>query len=126
MGLLNDASAWLNGMLGKAAGLSVTYRRGAVVIELLESEGSIWIGDNGFREERNGGPKVVTGERTYLILASAISDDFGEPEEGDRITETIGGVVFVFEIAPGNNGEPAARWSDAERTVWRVNTKAVG
>jgi len=122
--LLNDASAWLNGMLGKAAGLSVTYTRGAVALSLAESDGSIWAGDNQFREVRNGGLRLTWGERNYLIIASAISE-LGEPQEGDRIAETVGGEDCVFEVAPSGDGSPAARWSDVERTVWRVTTKRV-
>ncbi|MFO0806674.1 MAG: hypothetical protein U0791_26510 [Gemmataceae bacterium] len=121
----NNSAAWLNSMLGKAYGLSAAYARGAVTLTLSEDDGSITAGDNQFREMRNGGPRAVWGERTYLIVASALGE-LGEPQEGDRITEIVGGESCVFEVAPGGNGEPAARWSDVERTVWRVNTKRVG
>lgn len=46
------------------------------------------------------------------------------PKAGDRVRETDGGKVFVYEVmAPGN--EPAWRYSDPYRRALRIHTKHV-
>jgi hypothetical protein len=47
------------------------------------------------------------------------------PVAGDRIRETVGERVFVYEVlAPGN--EPHYRYSDPFRKLLRIHTKYVG
>lgn len=122
--MLNDSADWLNSMLGSVAGVAVTYTRGAETLSFAASDESITVGDARFQESTEGGAKIAHGDRIYLIVADAIAD-FGEPQEGDRIAETVGGEDCVFEVAPPGTGEPAARWSDVTRTCWRVHCKRV-
>lgn len=119
MGLLGDASAWLAGMMQNAASPdgAITYVRGA---ERYDLTGLAWVGRTLFlRNPRDAGPAVEWGERDYLIPVSAL--DF-EPQKGDRIEEVIAGEAAAFDVLPPA-GEPAARYSDHERTIWRVHTK---
>lgn len=124
MGLLNDAPGFLNRMVGTAGGLAITYTRGATTITIAAADALVWAGDARFAVTTDGGPRVVWGERQYLIVADALGA-LGEPEEGDRIAEAVGGEDCVFEVAQPGSGDPAVRWSDAARSRWRVNTKRV-
>lgn len=126
MGLLNDAPAWLNGVLGQAAGVAVAYRRGATEIDITAESGQAWIGRTGFTSNREGAGvgRIEWGDRDYLLLPAAIAT-LGEPKEGDRIAETVNGVGCVFEIMRPDTGEPAWRWSDAQRTRLRLHVKQV-
>lgn len=122
MGLLNDASGWLAGMMRAAASPdgTITYVRGATRIDLT---GRAWAAaGRSLRNPGETGPAVQWGQRDYLIPAAALPDGF-EPAKGDRVEEAVNGTVVKFDVAPGAAGEPAARWSDDERTVWRVHTK---
>jgi len=62
--------------------------------------------------------------RDFLIEAADL-EEFGEPERGDRVMDTLNGKVELFEVmAPG--GEPHFRYSDPYRKVFRIHTKHVG
>lgn len=121
-GLLQKAGAWLTGMMQTAASPAgaITYIRGA---ERFDLTGLAWVGNTLFRRNpRDTGPAVEWGERDYLIPVSALSI---EPAKGDRIEEVIDGETLKFDVlAPG--GEKASRYSDHERTTWRVHTKSAG
>ena len=122
MGLLDQASGWLTTQMQAAAAPAgaVTYVRGA---ERFDLTGRVWVGNTLFRRgPRDAGPAVEWGERDYLIPVADLS--VGEPQKGDRIEEVLGGETLVFEVTPPA-GEPAWRYSDHERTVYRVHTKRV-
>jgi hypothetical protein len=63
-------------------------------------------------------------DRDYLIRAENLP--FGTPRDGDRITETVDGAELTFDVQRPFTGEPAWRWSDAQRTVYRIHCKRVG
>jgi hypothetical protein len=121
MGLMNRAQAMLNRNLGTAAGVSVTYSRGNEAVPL-----TAWVGrTQALTDGRSQTPqvKVDIGERDYLIpVAELHQSGFGEPQKGDRITEVLNGCEVTFEVSPAE-GVPAWKWSDAERTRYRVLTK---
>lgn len=122
MGLLNKAGPWLTGMMQQAAAPegAVTYVRGAERIDLT---GKAWVGRTVFsRTGKDGGANIIFGDRDYLI---PVADLPFEPDKGDWIEETIGGAVVIFNVLPPS-GEPAKRYSDPQRTRWRVHTKEKG
>jgi hypothetical protein len=87
--------------------------------------GRAWVGRTVFsrRDPAQRGPSVEYGDRDYLIPAAELP---GEPARGDRVTERIGEWLVTFEcMVPSLEGEPAWRWSDPARTVYRVHTKEV-
>lgn len=124
MGLLNDASPWLNGMLGQAAGIAASYVRGAMSTAITAESGSLTVGRTAFTSNREGMARIEWGDRDYLLLASAIVA-LGEPQEGDRLTEVVNGIQCVFELMRPDTGEPAWRWSDVEQTMYRLHVKQV-
>lgn len=125
MGLLNRAESWLNTKLGQAAGVAITYSRGAESVSITADSGYCWVGRTGFSSNRVGGARFEWGDRDYMILPAAIAAKFGEPQDGDRITETVNGVVCVFDVLRPDTGEPAWRWSDPARTRMRLHVKQV-
>jgi hypothetical protein len=124
MGLLQAGQAYLAGAVGKAAGVGISYARGATVVTITAESGAAWVGRTAFTSVQQGAIRVEWGDRDYLILASALAA-IGEPAEGDRITETVNGTAKVFEVmSPG--GEPPWRYSDPQRSVFRLHVKQVG
>ena len=123
MGLLNSA-AWLNRMLGTAAGVAITYTRGATTLTITEASGDATVGREQSTSEREGGPRKEWFDRDYLIRVSALTT-LGEPQEGDLIAETINGVERAYKIMRPSNGERAWRFSDTEETCYRLHTKRV-
>lgn len=120
MGLLDRGMAMLNRRLGQAAGTAVTYTRGATVVPLDDA----LVGRTAFVSNQQNAARVEWGDRDYLIpVASLVA--LGEPADGDRIGETVNGTALVFEVMTPSTGEPAWRYSDATRTVFRVHTKQV-
>lgn len=107
-----------------ANAVTVTYTRGAQSATLED----VWIGNTLFaRTLDEPGASVVWGERDYLIpVASLVLGGVAaQPARGDKITETINGVAVTFELQTPT-GEPAWRYSDADRTRYRVHTKKAG
>lgn len=125
MGLLNRAQAWLAEQMPTAATPSgaVVYTRlagGSVTLTGLS-----WVGNTAFRRQSNeAGAAVVWGDRDYLIPVSALGET--PPARGDRITEMIDGTEVVFEVGTVLAGEPDWRYSDPQRTVYRVHCVEVG
>jgi hypothetical protein len=122
MGLLNDASEWLTEQMQVSASPAgtITYIRGETEIDLT---GLAWTagGPTSRRNLAEFGPAVEFAERDYMIPVVDLPDI--DPAKGDRIEETIGEVVTKWDVLPPTSGEPAARHSDHERTVWRVHCK---
>ena len=68
-----------------------------------------------------------TESRDFLVLAAdlVLAGKAELPRAGDRIRETDGGQIFLYEVmAPG--GEPPWRYSDPYRRALRIHTKFVG
>lgn len=125
MGLLNDSGPWLNGMMQAAKAnpaVTLIYARGAETVDLT---GLAWVGRmNTVRQVGVAGAAIVYGDRDYIIPIETlvIGGQRVEPKRGDRIRETVAGVTRVFELV-SQAGEPEWRWSDDERTAYRVHTK---
>jgi hypothetical protein len=108
-----------------AAGVSVAYTR------VGETPATVYvvIGDSRSTALREGQSQPTVrleySDRDYLIAHDSLDTiGFAPPEIGDRITETINGESVTFEIRK-QAGEPAWRWSDPERTTYRVHAKRV-
>ena len=97
-----------------AAGVSVTYRRGAQSVALTAVRGETATSVEGAEGQR---ARVFT--RDYLIDAEDL--DFGdgavEPAIGDVITDA--GVTY--EVTPLTGTELPWRWHDPPRTRYRVH-----
>lgn len=121
MSTLRDrGQAALIGRMKQSAGVSVTYTRGGQQVTL-----TVWVGQTQFtRTTDDPGASVVTAERDYLIGAQdlAAAGIAGTPRRGDKITETIAGTAYTFELQP-SAGEPEWRYSDQARTTYRVHVK---
>lgn len=132
MPLLNRVDAMLNRRLKQAAGIAITYTRGAETITIAATAGAWASGASRFSSILDNGQRIEWSDRDYLIPAALLTalpaspgSVAGEPIAGDRITETINGVESVFEVMLPDTGEPAARFSDSGRTRYRVHTKQV-
>lgn len=118
---LAEGVAWLQEQRRAHMVSSVIYARGASTV----SDVSATVGQTIFRLEDGAGPVEYWESRDYLIDAADLTS-LGEPEAGDRITQTLNGTDEIFEVmAPAD--EAPWRWSDAHgRTVYRIHTKYVG
>jgi len=115
--LLAKGSEWLEAERTKHMTRSVTYQRGTESVALAAT-----VGQTIFRIDNGYGVQKHYESRDYLVLAADLPF---LPKAGDRIRETDGGKVFVYEVmAPGN--EPAWRYSDPYRKTLRIHTKLVG
>ena len=120
--LLQKGMAWLEAQRTKFMTQSVVYQRGGEAggaVEVLAT-----IGTTTFNVDDGGGALLRIESRDYLISVADLI--IGEtpilPKRGDRIRETSGGQVFVYEVV-GPGDEPCWRWSDAYRTTMRIHAK---
>lgn len=130
MGLLDDARGWLATQMQAAAGRELGENSEGQILYLrrdggepVDLTGLAWVGRTVFTQRApvDRGPSVVFGDRDYLIPVSALT---AEPVQGDRVQEVMNGVRVTFEVLP-TLGEPAWRYSDPLRTVYRVHVKEV-
>ena len=66
------------------------------------------------------GVRIGSSKQDYGFQAILISP-LGEPKRGDRLL--IGAVIF--EVKPNVQGGPLWRWSDNDRTRFRIHTTQV-
>ena len=118
--LFEKATTWLKSKLAIGAGITVTYTRSSTSLSITAV-----VGRTVFNSGIDGpGLRIEYGERDYLITASALAS-LGEPQLGDRITETVGGATRVFEVMQPSSGDPPWRWSDPAMIVYRIHVKQV-
>lgn len=120
MGLLGSRlTTFLNRMEGIAAEVDITYTRGAQTLSITAVPGNTRFSQTA----QVGGASLIIGDRDYLVAVADLT--WGEPAEGDRITETINATESVFECMKPDTGEPAWRYSDEGRTKYRLHMKQV-
>lgn len=120
--LLERGAAWLDQQRSRHLTRTVTYLRGTESVDLPAT-----IGRTVFEQADEYGVIHRTESRDYLITAVdlVLGGAQEQPKAGDRIRETVGEQVFLYEVmAPG--GEPPWRYSDAYRRTLRIHTKFVG
>ena len=87
---------------------------------------SVWVGNTPFKIAENGNVRLEWGERDYLIPVELliINSVTVVPHKDDWIEEVFpGGTVQFMLMAPNN--EPVWRYSDNQRTLFRVHCKRV-
>ena len=114
-------NGWLADQAAAAMGLTLTITRGAQSTEDVPAV----LGQVAFRVDAEEGRRVQVGDRDYLIRVEnyVIGGTAVKPMLGDRYQETGGSIVW--ELVDPDNGEPAWRYSDAERTEYRLHVKKV-
>ena len=116
--MLKSASDWLGSMFQSHASRSVVYTRGAVTATVTATVGRT------VHEVINSlGMMVATESRDFIVAASQVTQ--GEPEAGDRITDTQSGTDYVFEVMPFGKESKCFRYCDADHTYMRIHTKEV-
>lgn len=119
--LLGDSSAWLEGQRHKHLTISVEYKRGLDSVVLLAT-----VGRTVFELDMGRGILERWESRDYLVLTKdlILGASPALPVAGDRIRETQGATVYVYEVmSPGD--EPDYRFSDDYRETLRIHTKLV-
>lgn len=122
--LIQRAQASLVRILQESAGVSVTY----TLVSGEQATLTAWVGRTAFsRTASEPGPATIIGERDYLIAVAdlVVGGQAVQPAKGHRITETIAGADVTFEVVPPEADEPAWRYSDQTRTVYRLHCKRV-
>lgn len=120
--LLETASRWLDDQRTRHLTRPVEYRRGTDAVALAAT-----VGRTVFEQADEYGILHRTESRDYLVLTTdlVLGGVPTAPRAGDRIRETDGEQVFVYEVmAPGN--EPPWRYSDPYRRTLRIHTRRVG
>ena len=99
----------------------VTYQRGQQWVVVAAT-----VGRTVFETADDYGVVQRSESRDFLIAAADLVLGGSQvlPERGDRIRETQGQKVYVYEVmAPGK--EPQYRFSDPYRRTLRIHTKQV-
>lgn len=118
MSLFSKAAAFLNRAMKDADPHDVVYTRGATTLSFVA-----WIGRTVFASNRQNSVRIEFGEIDFLIQAGDLGS-LNEPARGDRLACTLNGVAITYEIMP-IPGEPDWRYSDPQRTRFRVHMKRV-
>ena len=128
--LLAHGATWLADQRKRFLTRTVTYQRtsGGVTTSV---DLPATVGRTVFRFDSAYGPSIRSVSRDVLITAAdlVLDGQLTEPKRGDRIRETAGPVIHVHEVmGPGGasgGDEPDWRYSDNERTTFRIHTKHV-
>ena len=106
-----------------AAGVVVTYHRGADWVELTALPGK-----TDFEVDDGNGVIVEYRSRDYLIRTCELelAGTLVEPKRGDQIKETVGNKIHTYEVMRPDGGEQVWKHADPTRNVIRVHTKLKG
>jgi hypothetical protein len=120
--LLQQGAAWLEGMRHKHASRPVTYQRGEQSIALAAT-----VGRSMFQVVAADGLVEQVERRDYLVRAAdlVLGGAVVVPQVGDRIRETVGDKVQVYEVM-GAGQEKHFRPSDPDGLTLRIHTAHVG
>ena len=119
--LLKTGSDWLHAQQKAHASQTVTYYCGGQSVEVKAT-----IGRTVFETDDGSGVIIESEVRDYLIEATdlVLGGETTLPQRGDRIRETQGSTVVVYEVmSPG--GAPCYRFSDPYQKRLRIHTKQV-
>lgn len=122
--MLGQGSKWLEDQRHKHLSRPVVYQRGEESIEL-----SATVGRTEFEQVDQSGMVNKIESRDFLVRRSDLILDGAPslPKAGDRIRETSGNEVFIYEVmSPLGGNEPPFRYSDPNRHTLRIHTKHVG
>jgi hypothetical protein len=119
--LLQQGAVWLEGMRHKHASRPVMYLRGAQSVALNAT-----VGRSVFQVVAADGMVEQVERRDYLIRAAdlVLGGAVVLPQVGDRIRETIGAKVEVYEVM-GAGQEKHFRKSDPDGLTLRIHTAHV-
>lgn len=119
--LLSAGAAWLEGQRHLHLSHDVTYVRGANSVVLAAT-----IGRTPFEQLDSSGVLQRIESRDFLVRAQDLVILAAEitPARGDKVQETIDGVVYTYEVLPFG-GEPLWRWSDETKITRRIHTKLI-
>ena len=120
--LLQTGLEWLSDQLKEHASREVVYERGAEQVAVQATLGRTLLKlDDGY-----GGVRMEWTDRDFLVQAAdlVLAGNAVLPQRGDKVRDTVGSQVFVFEVlAPGK--DPPWRWSDPFRKTLRIHTKQI-
>lgn len=119
--LLNQGASFLDTQRHAHMTRAVVYQRGAAQVEVNAT-----IGRTEFEQADEAGLIHRIESRDFLFRTADLDLGGGPtlPKTGDRVRETVGSSVFVYEVnAPG--GQPPWRYSDPYRKALRVHTKHI-
>lgn len=120
--LLEQGAAWLADQRDTYLSSPVTYQRGGDSVEVQATTGQTV-----FRYDDAAGGTVRYISRDFLIRVEdlVINGSVIQPRRGDRVIETANGRVYTHEVMPFGNDEPEWRYSDPQRTTYRIHTKLI-
>ena len=113
--------AWLEEQRVRCMSETVSYTRGETCVEVQAT-----IGKTDFEVDNGTGILQRIESRDFLILAAdlVLAGQAIEPQRGDRIRETSGDKVYIYEVLAPEN-EDCWRHSDPFKKTLRIYTKQV-
>lgn len=120
--VLRAAGTWLGGMFRRHASGQVVYVRGERRVAVIAHKG---------RCEAHVDGEVIRFETQwrdwFIDVVELVLPASGRllPAEGDRIEETDGTTVYVYEVMPPTGAERHYEWTSSDRRRLRIHTKEV-
>lgn len=123
--LLELGSAWLADRRETHLAGLVTYQRGQDSVDVPATTGqTVFRFDD---PSSYGGATIRYVSRDFIVRVEHLTLDGVrvEPHRGDRVLETSNGTLYTHEVMPPGGDEPEWRYSDPQRTTYRIHTKLI-
>lgn len=115
--LLATSAARLASILKTSAGVSVTYQHTGITAIAL----TVTASDQEYEVFTEESGNTLVNVREYIATTADLTT---MPRKGGRVTETIGGVVCVFEVLPVGS-KPCIERHDRAGIMTVIRTKKV-
>lgn len=120
--VLATSGTWLGGMFRRHASGQVLYKRGIASVSVASHKGRTELQIDGQIVRLSSEWRDWFIDADELVLP-AVGQTL--PAEGDRIEETDGSTVYVYEVMPPVPEEPCYEWTSSARRRLRIHTKEV-
>lgn len=93
MDILQDANIWLEGQRKDYLSNDINYSRSTLSLSL-----SATIGESIFQETDSDGVATEVRSKDFVVTRSDFYPTFGNPIEGDLITQVVGEILSTYEV----------------------------
>ena len=116
--LMQTAMIWLEGKREDLLSGSVTYSRGGTSLVMNATMAA-----TDYEQTDSDGMLTAIKTKDFIVRKADFDATFGKPQTGDKVTQTVNGSEYIYEVNSPTGEQPFSR--DPYELSLRIHTQAV-